>query len=87
MRKQYIVQQFVEPYKTHDNDVGSSSVQIARLSYIIKELSKHMQTNRKDLHSLLGLRKMSSQRKKLLKFLKKTNRIEYEKITSSLSIR
>jgi len=87
IRKQYIIEQFVKPYKTHDNDVGSTSVQIARLSYIIKDLSQHMQNNKKDLHSLLGLKKMSSKRRKLLKFLKKTNEVEYLKLKSSLSIR
>lgn len=86
-RQQYKFQEFVTPFKRHDKDVGSASVQIARLSINISDLSKHLQVHKKDFHSLLGLKKMSSQRKKLLKFLHINNKQEYENVVSQLSLR
>jgi small subunit ribosomal protein S15 len=86
-KKQYEVQEFVEEYKIHNEDVGSAHVQIARLTYLITDLSTHLKEHKKDFHSLLGLKKMSSKRRKLLKFLKRTNYIDYEEIIKKLSLR
>lgn len=86
-RKQHQIQRFVEPYKRHGEDVGSSIVQIARLTHCIKEISKHLQSNKKDLHSIVGLKKQSSRRKKLLIYLKRSNEQEYNRIIEELSLR
>lgn len=87
VRKQYKLQKVVEPFKRHENDVSSPSVQIARLSTLISDLSKHLIEHKKDLHSLMGLKKMSSKRKKLLNYLYKNNKEEYKNVISSLNLR
>ncbi len=86
IRKQYEVSQAVEPFKRHEGDVGSASVQIANLTFQINYLSKHMKENPKDQSSLRGLKKMSSKRQKQMLFLMKSNRVEYEKIAKELHI-
>jgi small subunit ribosomal protein S15 len=86
-KKQQKLQQYVTPFQTHEGDVGSAQVQIARLTLRINDLSTHMRQNKKDNHSLLGLKKMSSKRKKFLKFLQRTNIEEYNNIITQLSLR
>ena len=87
IRKQYKLQKSVEPFKRHTEDVSSPAVQIARLTATINDLSKHLIEHKKDLHSLMGLKKMSSKRKKLLKYLGKKNKEEYTNIITTLTLR
>ena len=87
IRKQYKLQQGVEAFKRHEEDVSSPAVQIARLSLLINDLSKHLIEHKKDFHSLMGLKKMSSKRKKLLKYLSKKNRTEYHNVVDTLHLR
>lgn len=74
-------------YKTHENDTGSSEVQIAILTKQIEELAKHLKTHTKDNHSRRGLLKMVAKRKKLLDYLKKENEKSYKKVTKKLGLK
>ena len=87
VKKQYKLQQAVESFKWHEEDVSSPAVQIGRLTSSINDLSKHLIEHKKDLHSLMGLKKMSSKRKKLLKYLGKTNKEEYNNVITTLNLR
>ena len=64
----------VPNYKQHDSDAGSTQIQIARLSARIEQISTHLRVNRKDYSSKRGLEMVLSQRKRLLKYLYRTNR-------------
>jgi len=44
----------VDQYKKHDDDTGSSEVQIALLNNRIKKLTEHLRHNQKDHHSDSG---------------------------------
>ena len=66
---------------------GSSSVQIALLTKEIKYLTNHILKNKKDFVAKTSLLKKVSQRKKLLKYLKKTKLDVYKKILSDLKLR
>jgi small subunit ribosomal protein S15 len=68
-------------------DTGSSSVQIALLTARISELTEHLKIFKKDHASRLGLLKLVGQRKRLMRYLKRTNREEYQKVISELSLR
>jgi ribosomal protein S15 len=57
-----------------ESDVGSSEVQIARLSARVVQISLHLKTNRKDYSGQRGLQMVLAQRKKLLQYLYKSNR-------------
>jgi small subunit ribosomal protein S15 len=69
------------------NNVGSSEAQIALLTDRIRSLTEHVKLHKKDVHSRHGLVKLVSQRKKQLKYLRKTNSDSYDELIEKLSIR
>ena len=77
----------VGEHKINDADTGSDDVQIALLSEEIKELLSHLKKHPKDLHSKRGLLKMVSQRRKLLKHLKKEDEKRYNKIIKAVGLK
>lgn len=77
----------ISDYKLHDKDTGSPEVQIAILSKRIVYLTEHFRTHTKDHHSRRGLLKLVSQRRKLLDYLKTTNKERYDNIIGRLGIR
>jgi small subunit ribosomal protein S15 len=80
-------QVIISDYKLHENDTGSPEVQIAILSTRINYLTEHFKTHQKDHHSRRGLLKLVSQRRKLLDYLKKSDKARYEKVIERLEIR
>lgn len=64
----------VTNYAQHEKDVGSAEVQIARLTARVQQISSHLKVNRKDFGSKRGLEAVLSQRKRLMRYLYKTNR-------------
>ena len=71
----------IKKYGAHSNDTGSPKVQIALLTERIKYLTEHLKTHKKDKHSRRGLLKIVGLRKRLIKYLERT---EGEKAVSSL---
>jgi len=74
-------------YALHENDTGSSQVQIAVLTARIAYMTKHMQENKKDYASLRGLTAMVTRRRKLLEYLLREDVSEFKRLTSELGIR
>ena len=74
-------------YALHENDTGSSQVQIAVLTARIAYMTKHMQENKKDYASLRGLTAMVTRRRKLLEYLLREDFPEFKRLTSELGIR
>jgi small subunit ribosomal protein S15 len=64
----------VPAFAKHENDVGSTEVQVARLTARVEQISSHLKTNRKDFSGQRGLQQVLSQRRKLLQYLYKSNR-------------
>lgn len=81
--KKKIVQMFC----TKQNDCGSSEVQIALLSAHISSVTKHIQQNKKDKHTRLGLLKMVAQRRKLLHYLKHRKHSRYLVLREKLALK
>lgn len=77
----------IEKFKTHENDTGSSEVQIAILSEEVKQLTKHLQDHKKDFSSRRGLLKKIGLRRRLLKYLQKDNPKSYEALTDKLKLK
>jgi small subunit ribosomal protein S15 len=77
----------ISDYRVHEKDTGSPEVQIAILSERISYLTDHFKTHAKDHHSRRGLLKLVGQRRKLLDYLKTSNRERYEKVIARLGIR
>jgi small subunit ribosomal protein S15 len=82
-----VKEKIVGDYKTHNNDTGSSQVQIALLTQRINELTEHFKVHSKDNHSRRGLLKMVSRRRKLLDYLRKRDIDQYHDIIQKLGLR
>ena len=77
----------IRDYRMHDSDTGSPQVQVALLTERINLLTEHFKVHRQDHHSRRGLLMLVGQRRKLLEYLKSTNRSEYKKILDRLNLR
>lgn len=77
----------VAKFKVHSSDTGSPQVQIALLTEEVKDLTKHLKSHPHDYSSRRGLIKKVNERKKLLKYLRKENQKEWEKIVKVLKIK
>jgi len=80
-------QEIISKYARSEKDTGSSEVQIALLTERIKELTEHLKTFKKDHASRLGLLKLVGQRRRLMKYFKRTNKDAYTKLIEGLGIR
>ncbi|MBC2594849.1 30S ribosomal protein S15 [Ruficoccus amylovorans] len=74
-------------YKVHEKDTGSCEVQVALLTARIAHLTDHLRTHRKDFHSRRGLIAMTSRRRKLLNYLKRTQLDKYNELIARLGLR
>ncbi|MBI4849050.1 MAG: 30S ribosomal protein S15 [Nitrospirae bacterium] len=77
----------IESFKLHEGDTGSPEVQIALISERLNSLTTHFQTHKKDHHSRRGLLKLVGQRRRLLGYLKTTDKDRYEKLIKKLGLR
>ena len=66
---------------------GATDTQIAILTDRITTINTHLKTNRKDHSSRRGLLLLVSKRRKLLKYLKRTNLDGYKTLIKQLNIR
>ncbi|HLQ73827.1 MAG TPA: 30S ribosomal protein S15 [Bacillota bacterium] len=80
-------QEIIDEFKTHDNDTGSTEVQIAVLTEEITLLNDHLRTHKRDHHSRRGLLKMVGRRRNLLNYLRKTNVASYREVIQKLGLR
>lgn len=82
-RKREIIAEFGE----NEKDTGKSEVQIALLTSRITELTEHLKTHKKDHHSRRGLLKLVGQRRRLLRYLKRTDLERYRAVLAKLGLR
>ncbi len=79
--------EIIGKYATKKGDTGSPEVQVAVLTGRIDELSKHMDTHKKDVHSRRGLLAMVAKRRKLLDYLKREDIAKYNDLLQKLNLR
>mgnify|MGYP002758314650 FL=1 len=79
--------EIIKEYQLEEGDTGSPEVQIAILSYRIKDLTEHLKANPKDHSSRRGLFKMIRRRKGLLNYLKDNDIERYRAIIEKVGIR
>ena len=77
----------IAKYARGENDTGSTEIQVALLTERIKYLTEHLKTNKKDHSSRLGLLKLVGQRRRLMRYLKKTDLTRWTAIKEDLGIR
>ncbi len=76
----------IEKYKVHETDTGSPQVQIAILTAEIKDLTEHLRAHKKDFSSRRGLLKKVSERRKLMKYLKREDPKAYDDLMANLKV-
>lgn len=80
-------QEIIDEFKTHENDTGSTEVQIAILTEEITILNDHLREHTRDHHSRRGLFKMVGRRRNLLNYLRKKDVASYRELIQKLGLR
>jgi len=74
-------------YATVEGDTGSPEVQVAMLSKRIADLTEHLKMHKHDHHTRRGLLGMVGRRRRLLKYLEKTDIARYRSLIERLGLR
>lgn len=77
----------IDKFRVHEKDTGSPEVQVALLTERIRYLTEHLNAHRKDKSSLRGLQKLVGQRRRLLKYLSRTDLGRYQELISQVGLR
>lgn len=80
-------QKIVEKFGAHENDSGSTEVQIAQLTARIENLTDHFREHTQDHHGRRGLLKMVGRRRRLLEYLRNTDFDAYRSLIKELGLR
>ena len=77
----------VGKYGRDSSDTGSTEVQVALLTERINDLTEHLREHSKDHHSRRGLLMLVGQRRRLLRYLERTDLERYRSLVSDLGLR
>ncbi len=77
----------IKKYQIHENDRGSTPVQIAVITARINDLRTHFDSHKKDHASRRGLLKMVGRRRRLLTYLRNTDVEQYRTLIKDLGLR
>ncbi len=70
-----------------EKNTGSTETQIALLTERITMLTEHFKTHKKDTNSRRGQLKLIGQRRRLLKYMQRTDLAGYRELITKLNIR
>ncbi|HET6830362.1 MAG TPA: 30S ribosomal protein S15 [Solirubrobacterales bacterium] len=79
--------ELVDKYGRDGTDTGSTEVQVALLTERINELTEHLRSHSKDHHSRRGLLMLVGRRRRLLRYLERTDLERYRSLVSELGLR
>ena len=82
-----VKQRIIQKFKVHENDTGSTPVQIAILTEEIKQLADHLKLHKQDHSSRRGLLKKVGERRRLLKYLQKENEELFNDLAKKLKLK
>ncbi|MFG1708431.1 30S ribosomal protein S15 [Nonomuraea sp. NPDC050451] len=77
----------IAEYATFEGDTGSPEVQIALLTHRIADITAHLRTHQLDHHSRRGLQMLNGRRRRLLKYLRRTDIERYRRLIQRLGLR
>jgi small subunit ribosomal protein S15 len=80
-------ERLTKDYQVHESDTGSTEVQVAVLTERIKQVTDHLRTHKKDVHSRRGLVGLVSKRRRLLKYLSQEDVNRYQSLIARLGLR
>lgn len=79
--------EIIAEHQTHEGDTGSPEVQVALLTKRIQEMTAHLSANKHDYSSRRGLMKMVGKRRRMLKYLNRTDPERYRALLAKLGLR
>ena len=77
----------VKKFGKSSADTGSSRAQVAILSERIKSISAHLKGHSKDFSSQRGLLKLVGHRRRLLEYMRRSDRESYVQVIKQLDLR
>ncbi len=79
--------EIIGQHATGEGDTGSPEVQVALLTRRISDLTEHLKVHKHDHHSRRGLLLLVGRRRRLLKYLAKTDITRYRALIERLGLR
>jgi small subunit ribosomal protein S15 len=79
--------ELIGKYGRADGDTGSAEVQVALLTERINELTEHLRAHAKDHHSRRGLLMLVGKRRRMLRYLERTDLERYRSLVAELGLR
>jgi len=79
--------ELIGKYGRGEKDTGSAEVQIALLTERINELTGHLKEHGKDHHSRRGLLMLVGKRRRVLRYLEKSDLERYRALVAELGLR
>ena len=79
--------EIIGQHATGEGDTGSREVQVALLTRRISDLTEHLKVHKHDHHSRRGLLLLVGRRRRLLKYLAKTDITRYRALIERLGLR
>ena len=79
--------EIIGQHATSEGDTGSPEVQVALLTRRISDLTEHLKVHKHDHHSRRGLLLLVGRRRRLLKYLAKTDITRYRALIERLGLR
>jgi small subunit ribosomal protein S15 len=79
--------ELISKYGRSPADTGSTEVQVALLTARINELTEHLREHRKDHHSRRGLLMLVGKRRRLLRYLERSDLERYRTLVGELGLR
>ena len=80
-------QAIMTEYATVPGDTGSPEVQVAMLTRRISDLTEHLRSHKHAHHTRRGLLLLVGRRRRLLKYLEKTDITRYRSLIARLGLR
>jgi small subunit ribosomal protein S15 len=79
--------ELISKYGRSPDDTGAAEVQVALLTERINELTEHLRGHSKDHHSRRGLLMLVGKRRRLLRYLERSDLERYRALVGELGIR
>jgi small subunit ribosomal protein S15 len=80
-------QELIGKHGRSEGDTGSVEVQVALLTERINYLTDHLRAHRKDHHSRRGLLMLVGKRRRLLRYLERSDLDRYRALVADLGLR
>lgn len=79
--------ELISKYGKKEGDTGSTEVQVALLTERINDLTGHLREHGKDHHSRRGLLMLVGKRRRLLRYLERSDVERYRALVADLGLR